>query len=134
MLSSPVYTSRVVHGSFTSTYPHFHRALRQLRDVLCFLLVQVGVVDAAQVRELVQVLTRLARTAGKLRSQRRQGDAGGLDALRSATISLLTTLNDLRLEELSMRGMAGLTIGMMGFLIGGALWRERRRGKKDLPR
>ena len=105
MLSSPVYTSRVVHGSFTSTYPHFHRALRQLRDVLCFLLVQVGVVDAAQARELVQVLTRLARTAGKLRSQRRQGDAGGLDALRSATISLLTTLNDLRLEELSMRGM-----------------------------
>jgi len=39
-----------------------------------------------------------------------------------------------RLTLLSMRGMAGLTIGMMGFLIGGALWRERRRGRKDLPR
>ena len=36
-----------------------------------------------------------------------------------------------RLTLLSMRGMAGLTIGFMGFLIGGALWRERRRDSKE---
>ena len=35
-----------------------------------------------------------------------------------------------RLTLLSMRGMAAATIGLMGCLIGGALWRERRRGRK----
>jgi len=36
----------------------------------------------------------------------------------------------IRLTLLSMRGMAAATIGLMGCLIGGALWRERRRGRK----
>ena len=35
-----------------------------------------------------------------------------------------------RLTLLSMRGMAAATIGFMGCFIGGALWRERRRGRK----
>jgi len=95
MLTSPALCSAAVSGSLLHNYPSFQRTLLQLRDLLCWLLLQLGMLSEDETGDFLRVLTALARFAGKLRDIRRQGDSGGLNELRCHVVSLLHVLQDM---------------------------------------
>ena len=90
MVSSTVFTTQVVRGQYSTSYPSFSRTLRQARDLGVWLLCQLGLVERSVRQELLQTLTKLAVHEAHLRRMRRRGDAGGLSprAARSRSFSL----------------------------------------------
>ena len=100
MVSSTVFTTQVVRGQYSTSYPSFSRTLRQARDLGVWLRRrQLGLVERSVRQELLLTLTKLAVHEAHLRRTRRRGDAGGFSSkLRGALTQLLTVLRDFHVQ------------------------------------